>query len=87
MPQIGATIEEMQALQAKFASESETVNALRGTISSQVEGTWWVGPAAERFKGDWNGQYSPMLQRLSVALQELSREVQQRSQAIQSAGS
>ncbi len=86
MPQIGATIEEMQTLQAKFASESESVNSLRSTISSQVEGTWWVGPAAERFKGEWNGQFSPMLSRLAVALQDCSREVQQRTQAIQTAG-
>jgi uncharacterized protein YukE len=86
VPQIGATIEEMQTLQAKFAAEAETVTTLRATIQSQIDGTWWVGPAAERFKGDWAGNFSPMLQQLSAALTELSTEVQRRAAAIEQAG-
>ena len=87
MPQIGATIEEMQQLQSTFIRESANVAELTSTLSSQVGSTWWVGPAAERFKGQWDGEFRPMLQRLQQALDACSHEVQQRSNAIQAAGS
>lgn len=87
MPQIGATIEEMQALQAAFTRESATVEQLTSAISGQVGGTWWVGPAAERFKGQWEGEFKPMLMQLQQSLVECSQEVQRRSQAISQAGS
>lgn len=87
MPQIGATIEEMQTLQAAFTRESGTVDQLSSSISGQVGATWWVGPAAERFRSEWEGEFKPMLARLSVALQECSQEVGRRSEAIAAAGS
>jgi WXG100 family type VII secretion target len=87
MAQIGATIEEMQSLQATFTRESGTVEQLTGAISGQVGSTWWVGPAAERFKAQWEGEFKPMLSQLQTSLQECSQEVARRSEAIQSAGS
>jgi uncharacterized protein YukE len=80
MAQIGATIEEMHQLQSTFSCEATAV-------SGQVGNTWWVGPAAERFKSQWEGESRPMLAQLQNALQECSAEVQRRSQAIQEAGS
>lgn len=87
MAQIGATIEEMHQLQSTFTRESGTVQQLTSAISGQVGNTWWVGPAAERFKSQWEGEFRPMLNQLQNALQECSAEVQRRSQAIQEAGS
>jgi uncharacterized protein YukE len=87
MPQIGATIEEMQQLQSTFTRESATVAELTSTLSAQVGATWWVGPAAERLKGQWESEFRPMLQRLQQSLDACSQEVQQRSAAIEAAGS
>jgi uncharacterized protein YukE len=85
--QIGATIEEMQSLQATFTRESAQVDELSSTISGQVASTWWVGPAADRFKSEWEGEFKPMLSQLQQALVDCSTEVQRRSQAISEAGS
>jgi WXG100 family type VII secretion target len=87
MPQIGATIEEMQSLQATFTRESASVQELTSSISGQVSSTWWVGPAADRFKAEWDGEFRPMLAQLQQALIDCSTEVQRRSQAISQAGS
>lgn len=87
MPQIGATIEEMHALQAAFSRESATVAGLTSSISSQVGNTWWVGPAADRFRGTWEGEFRPMLARLQAELEQCSNEVSNRAQALAEAGS
>ena len=87
MPQMGATIEDMQALQATFTRESANVAELTGTISSQVGNTWWVGPAAERFKSTWETEFRPMLARLQAELDQCSTEVANRAQAFSQAGS
>lgn len=87
MPQIGATIEDMQSLQATFTREAGTVEQLTASISGQVGNTWWVGPAAERFKSQWEGEFKPMLSQLQMSLQECSSEVQRRAEAIAAAGS
>jgi uncharacterized protein YukE len=87
MPQIGATIEEMHALQAAFTRESGNVASLTSSISSQVGNTWWVGPAADRFRGTWEGEFRPMLARLQAELEQCSNEVSSRAQALSEAGS
>ncbi len=87
MAQIGATIEEMHALQAAFMRESGTVEQLSSAISGQVGNTWWVGPAAERFRGQWEGEFRPMLQALQASLQDCSQEIARRTEAMQAAGS
>lgn len=87
MPQIGATIEQMDQLSSTFSRESEDVARLTAAISGQVGSTWWVGPAADRFKAAWDGQYRPMLTQLQSDLQECQAEVQRRSAAISAAGS
>jgi WXG100 family type VII secretion target len=87
MPQIGATIEEMHALQTALSREAGTVEQLSSTINGQVASTWWVGPAAERFKSEWEADFKPALGKLRTALQEASTEVSRRADAIQTAGS
>jgi uncharacterized protein YukE len=87
MAQIGAEIGQMQSLQSTFTRESANVAELTSTLTAQVGQTWWVGPAAERFKGQWESEFRPMLQRLQESLDACSQEVQQRSHAIEAAGS
>lgn len=87
MAQIGATIEEMHSLSSAFRREAGTVNSLSSAITGQVSSTWWVGPAADKFKGQWESQFRPMLTELQASLEECASEVQQRSAAIEAAGS
>lgn len=87
MPQIGATIEQMSTLSQKFSAEANDVSRLRGAVTSQIASTWWEGPAAQRFKSEWEGSYAPMLDRLQASLEECATEVRNRSAAIEAAGS
>jgi uncharacterized protein YukE len=87
MPQVGATIEEMDTLRAAFSREATTVAGLSSSISSQISNTWWVGPAADRFRGTWESEFRPMLARLQSELDQCATEIANRAQALAQAGS
>lgn len=87
MAQIGAEIDQMGVLVSTFNAKSAEVQELTSAIDTQVGGTWWVGPASERFRGEWDGQFKPSLAKLQEALSEAAAEVNRRMNALQSAGS
>jgi WXG100 family type VII secretion target len=86
MPQVGGTTEELQTLSSTFTRESGSVSELTSTIDGQVNGTWWIGPAADRFKEAWQGQFKPTLAKLQTALDEAATEVRNRATALAQAG-
>ena len=87
MSTIGADMGQLEQLKATFDRESQDVARLRSTINSQLHGTQWQGPAADRFRSSWDGEFAPSLQRLEQALQEASAEIQRRHEALLQAGS
>lgn len=87
MSTIGADMGQLQSLKSTFDQKTQVVGELRATISTQLNGTQWQGPAADRFRNSWSGDFAPSLQRLEEALQEASGEIQRRHDALQQAGS
>ena len=85
--QIGAEMGQLDALRKKFDQESATVNQLTTSIGSQVGSTWWKGPAADRFRSEWESTFAPTLRQLEQALKEASAEIARRHQALTQAGS
>ena len=51
-----------------------------------MQSTWWKGPAADRFRSAWEGEFAPTLRRLEAALQEASQEISRRHDALTQAG-
>jgi uncharacterized protein YukE len=86
MTQIGGSTEEMRRLQAALSREAGTVQQLSGAISAQVSATWWVGPAADRFREQWTAEFRPMLAQLQEALGTSSQEVSRHIDALLQAG-
>jgi WXG100 family type VII secretion target len=82
MAQLGGDIEGMQQLQSQLKQRSGEVSRLRSDLTNMVNNTWWKGPASDRFRSEWNGQYSSSLQKLEQLLDELGQEVQRRKQAL-----
>jgi hypothetical protein len=72
---IGAEMGQLQSLGQSFVRESQTVAQLTATIGGQVQSTWWKGPAADRFRAAWEGEF-----------QEASQEINRRHQALLQAG-
>jgi WXG100 family type VII secretion target len=86
MSTIGAEMGQLQSLGQSFTRESQTVAQLVATIGGQVEGTWWKGPAADRFRSAWESEFAPTMRRLEAALQQASQEISRRHGALHHAG-
>ncbi len=87
MSTIGAEMGQLQQLGQTFSREGQNVAQLTAAISSQVNTTWWKGPAADRFRSAWESEFAPMMRRLEAALQQASQEVGRRHDALSQAGS
>lgn len=79
---LGGNIDQLQQLKSQLVQESQNVEALRSRLTNIIGEAYWEGPAAARFKSDWNGQYSQNLRNLSQVLTDLSAEVQRRTDAL-----
>ena len=86
MSTIGAEMPQLQSLGQSFMRESQDVARLTAAISSQVASVWWKGPAADRFRAAWEGEFRPTLNRLQQALVEANQEINRRHQALLQAG-
>ena len=86
MSQVGGNLEQLTSLKGKFNTEADDVQRLIGSINGALTNTWWVGPAAERFKDAWQTEYVSALNKLKTALIDAGREVGNREQALRNAG-
>lgn len=86
MPQIGGEIEQMNTLVTAFRAKAGEVTQLSNDVDRQLGATWWVGPAADRFRNSWTTEYKPALQRLNQALTDAAAEVDRRKQALVQSG-
>jgi WXG100 family type VII secretion target len=86
---VGADLGQLAVLKQTFDRQAEAVVQLTRSIDSQIaEGnTWWVGPAADKFRGEWRGTFKSNLAQLEQALREAGMEVDRRRQMLEQAGS
>ncbi|MBN8883755.1 hypothetical protein EDD28_0793 [Salana multivorans] len=50
-------------------------------ISSLLGEVLWIGPAAQRFKGEWDGSMRPQMQQAADSLQANAAEMRRRADA------
>jgi len=87
---IGGSLQEMDDLQRTFTNRATDTENLKSTLTSAVNThipTNWEGPAASAFRDAWEQQFAPALDKLITALNDASREVLNRRNAIEQAGS
>lgn len=81
----GADIMQMQQLEQRLQQESAAVKELMQRIDQTLSNTQWTGPAAERFKQEWTGDFRKALTTLSDALGQNAATVRNRWQAFEAA--
>ena len=83
---VGAELASLTRLEATVAQQQQALEALRTTLSTQIEATEWRGLAADRFRAQWREEHDPALRRLAGALDEAGVEVARRRAALEAAG-
>jgi WXG100 family type VII secretion target len=79
---VGGTIEQMTMMGTQFSNGADTLSALVGRITSQLNSTDWEGGAAQRFRDQWNGEFRSVLTQVEAGLRECSTEVRNRANAL-----
>lgn len=82
---VGGNLEELAALETKLRVESESVSQLSSRITATLASTTWTGPAADRFRAEWQSTFCRALTGLQQALVDNAAAVANRRQAIQAA--
>lgn len=86
MTQMGADLEQLANLRNALLQHSQMIEQLAVRIRAQLGDTDWHGPAAERFRTEWAGEFDPTLRRLQAALHEAGMELGRRRDALLQAG-
>jgi uncharacterized protein YukE len=69
MAQMGADVEQLDRLSAKFKEKAASVDQIVSQISTQLSGTWWKGADADRFRGQWDGELRGQLTKVKAVLE------------------
>lgn len=81
----GGDLGALDNLNTTFVREAGEVERLIASISGTLASTPWTGPASDRFRSDWEGQYVPMLRSLTQSLNQSAEVVRNRRTAIEQA--
>ncbi len=85
MSMVGGNLEQLDGLERSFHTESQNVAQLVSRITTTINATTWLGPAAQRFKEDWTQNFSRSLAQLQQALDQQAAFVANRRAAIATA--
>lgn len=84
---LGGDPQQMQQLSVQFRNEGQQVADLASRITGTLANTVWTGPAADRFRQEWEGDFRQVLARLQEALERNAQVVDTRLRAITDATS
>lgn len=85
MSQVGGDLAALGDLKASFENQAQRIDELISTIGGRLANTYWEGPAANRFRGQWGSEFEPSLRNMRVALEECGVEVARRIVALENA--
>lgn len=69
MAQLGADVEQLDRLGAKFKEKAAEIDQMQSQITSQLTGTWWQGGDADKFRAQWSGDLRGQLTKLKALLE------------------
>ncbi len=81
---VGGNLSDLHQLATNLKNSGQQVVQLKTGCDRAVQSAVWTGPAADRFRGEW-AQFAPVMVKLQHALDEASREVDRRRDAIDTA--
>jgi uncharacterized protein YukE len=81
----GMDIPAVRALATQMTHSAGEIQQLANQLTSQLQGTSWVGPDRERFVGDWQSTHVVQLNQVVNALHDAATRANQNAQEQESA--
>ena len=69
----GQDVDQVRQLATQLNAKAGDIESVISQLTSAVNSVQWMGPDAERFKSDWQGQHVPQLRQVVTALQTASQ--------------
>lgn len=69
----GMDIQEVRSLAAQMNNAAGDIGSLAQRLTSQLQGTSWIGPDREQFVSEWQGTHVAQLHQVVQALENASR--------------
>jgi WXG100 family type VII secretion target len=83
---VGGDLQDLTRLASTLRTSGHQVSQLKTGLDRAVQSAVWTGPAAARFRSDWQ-RFAPVMVKLQHALEDAAREVGRRREAIERATS
>jgi hypothetical protein len=83
----GADVAQLKTLGTKLQAGSQEIDNQKSMLTKVLAGTQWLGPDAEKFRNEWNGEHVAALTRVSQALQQASQQANRNATEQESASS
>ena len=80
MALLGADVEALRNLGTRLNSGSNEIQNQKNQLNSTLNGVDWKGPDAEAFRGQWESDHLPALDRIARALEEAGRQATRNAQ-------
>ncbi|MET1089368.1 MAG: hypothetical protein ABWY04_19975 [Arthrobacter sp.] len=83
----GADVDQLRQLGNKLKSGASEIEAQRSTLTKALDSVNWLGPDADKFKGEWQSTHATLLTKVAEALREAgtkaTQNAEQQTQASQ----
>ena len=76
----GCTLRSASVSRLAPLASGRSLSPFQQQISSQVNSVWWKGPDADRFRNEWEGQFSAQLKKIAEALRQTGTIVRKQAQ-------
>jgi hypothetical protein len=76
----GADVEQLRTLGSKLQHGANEIDQQRSNLTSLLNQTDWKGPDADRFKEQWNGEHTTMLNKVAEALKEAGQKAKRNAE-------
>jgi uncharacterized protein YukE len=81
----GMDVAAVRSLANQMTHSASEIQQLTNQLTSQLQGTSWVGPDRERFVGDWQSTHVSQLTQVINALHEAAQRAGQNAQEQENA--
>lgn len=70
---VGMDVQAVRTLAQQLSSDAEEIDQIASKLTSQLDGTQWVGSDASSFRDSWNGSYRQQLATVVNALRDAAQ--------------